>query len=74
MVKGYALFNGCNEKSPIAIKTVKKTADIEHFKAILSELKILAYLGPNKYLANLRGAWTENIRNSKLLLVTEVGS
>ncbi len=69
VTKGEVLFSASTEKSPVAIKTVKKTADIAHFKSLLSELKVLAYLGPNQHLAYLRGAWTENIQNSKTYCV-----
>jgi hypothetical protein len=67
VIKGEALFDGSTNRSPVAIKMVRKTADISHFKSLLSELRILAYLGPSQHLAYLRGAWTENIQNSKIL-------
>ncbi len=66
VIKGEVLFHASTEKTPVAIKMVKKSADILHFKALLSELKVLAYLGPNQNLAYLLGAWTENIENSKM--------
>jgi len=47
-----------------AFKTVKPEADISYFKAILSELKILIYLGEHESIVKLIGAWTENIKES----------
>jgi hypothetical protein len=64
VVKGMAILKEEERRTAVAIKTVKASAEIGHFKALLSELKILAYLGYNENLVNLCGAWTENIKNS----------
>lgn len=52
-------------KAPVAIKTIKKSADISYMKALLSELKIMCYVGRHDYILSLIGACTENIKNSK---------
>ena len=48
-------------RAPVAIKTVKKTADIAYLKALLSELKIMCFVGQHDNIVNLIGACTENI-------------
>lgn len=45
----------------VAVKTVKATADESHFKALMTELKIMAHLGKNLNIVNLIGACTKNL-------------
>jgi len=48
-------------KGYVAIKTVKKFADISYLKALLSELKICCYVGQHENIVNLIGGCTQNI-------------
>lgn len=53
---------------PVAIKTTKPiSSGKEHFKALLSELKIMAYLEHHANIVNLVGANTQNLRKRKFL-------
>jgi hypothetical protein len=54
-------------RAPIAVKTVKKTADIGYLKALLSELKIMCYVGKHDNIVNLIGGCTQNIHKRKIL-------
>lgn len=49
----------------VAVKTVKKNVHINYFKALMSELKILAFIGHHENIVNLIGANTANIKNRK---------
>lgn len=53
------------EYSVAAVKTVDPTADIIYFKALLSELKILSYIGRHEHIVNLLGACTSQLKASK---------
>jgi len=48
----------------VAIKTIRPNTSVSYCKALLSELKILQYIGSHPHIVNLIGACTENIRNS----------
>ena len=56
---------------PVAVKTVRPNVEIEYFKALLSELKILSYVGSHENVARLLGAYTANIRNRELYVAVE---
>ena len=56
---------GAVDGSPVAVKTVKPDAEKMHLTALMSELKILVFLGntgkhPN--IVNLIGAHTKNMQ------------
>lgn len=59
---------------PVAVKTVRSNVDISYFKALMSELKILAYIGPyqNENIVNLVGVCSNNIRNRELYVGVEL--
>ena len=54
-----------NEEVPVAVKTVKKDAGVLYFKALLTELKIMAFIGKHPNIVNLIGACTQNLRKRK---------
>lgn len=49
------------EETTVAVKMVKHMADYEEIRALISELKIMAYLGQHLNVVNLLGAVTKNI-------------
>lgn len=51
----------------VAVKTIKPTTDVIYFKSLLSELKILQYIGHHRNIVNLLGAITKNIKKRKFL-------
>ncbi|XP_044736869.1 vascular endothelial growth factor receptor kdr-like [Chrysoperla carnea] len=57
------------ESTTVAVKMVKKTADIIYVKALVSELKIMVHLGRHVNVANLLGACTKNLVSKRELLV-----
>ena len=56
----------------VAVKTVKADADDSYFWALLSELKILAYLGTHENIASLVASSTSNIKNSEKIINSHV--
>lgn len=51
--------------STVAVKMVKRTADAEVVRALVSELKIMVHLGQHLNVVNLLGAVTKNIAKRK---------
>ena len=49
----------------MAIKTFKRTVDIDEFKAVLAELKMLAYLGDHDFIVRFVGAEISEIAQRK---------
>ena len=47
---------GICKLEPVAIKVFKRSVEIDEFKAVLAELKIMAYLGSHKHIIRLVGA------------------
>lgn len=47
----------------VAVKTCGTDVDIMYFKALLSEVKIMAFIGKHKNIISLIGAYTKDIRN-----------
>lgn len=52
------------DKTIVAVKMVKKTADNLHIKALATELKIMVHLGQHLNVVNLLGAVTTNVAKS----------
>lgn len=48
-------------QTTVAVKMVKPNADQTHFKALMSELKIMVHLGKHINVVNLLGACTKNL-------------
>jgi FMS-like tyrosine kinase 1 len=59
------------EESTVAVKMVKKQADNEVMKALVSELKIMIHLGQHLNVVNLLGAVTKNIAKRELMVIVE---
>jgi len=49
----------------VAVKMVKRTADNEVVRALVSELKIMVHMGQHLNVVNLLGAVTKNIAKRK---------
>ena len=58
-------------ETTVAVKMVKKQAGNEVIKALVSELKILIYLGQHLNVVNLLGAVTKNISKRELMVIFE---
>ncbi|XP_044737369.1 vascular endothelial growth factor receptor kdr-like isoform X2 [Chrysoperla carnea] len=57
------------ENTTVAVKMVKRNADITYVKALASELKIMVHLGRHVNVANLLGACTKNLASKRELCV-----
>lgn len=53
------------ESTTVAVKAVKRNVGVLYFKALLSELKIMSFIGKHSNIVSLIGACTHNIRKSK---------
>jgi len=54
-------------RKAVAVKTVKEKVTNDTFKAALSELKILAYIGYHPHIVEFIGAITKDIKQCKLI-------
>ena len=52
-------------KEIVAVKTVRSNVDVENFKALLSEIKIMVYLEKHENICCLVGACTASIKESQ---------
>lgn len=55
------------ESTTVAVKAVKRNVGVLYFKALLSELKIMAHIGKHNNIVSLIGACTHNIRKRRLV-------
>lgn len=64
--QAYGIVEG-EEVTTVAVKMVKPNAEESHFRALMTELKIMAHLGKHLNVVNLIGAQTKNLtKKSKL--------
>ncbi|XP_055298871.1 vascular endothelial growth factor receptor 1-like isoform X14 [Sitodiplosis mosellana] len=59
------------EETTVAVKMVKKMADNEVMRALISELKIMVHLGQHLNVVNLLGAVTKNIAQREVMVIVE---
>ncbi|XP_067624151.1 vascular endothelial growth factor receptor 1 isoform X3 [Eurosta solidaginis] len=59
------------KETVVAVKMVKRIADNEVMRALVTELKIMVHLGPNLNVVNLLGAVTKNIAKRELMVIVE---
>ncbi|XP_053961077.1 vascular endothelial growth factor receptor 1 isoform X2 [Anastrepha ludens] len=59
------------KETVVAVKMVKRIADNEVMRALVTELKIMVHLGPNLNVVNLLGAVTQNIAKRELMVIVE---
>ncbi|CAL8087274.1 unnamed protein product [Orchesella dallaii] len=59
------------DQTKVAVKTAKPMDDIGYFKALLSELKIMGFIGCHPNIVNLVGAYTKNIQNREIYIAIE---
>jgi serine/threonine protein kinase len=52
--------------SLVAIKTSKRNIDVEQFKAMLSEIKIMSHIGVHDNIVHFVGACTANIQSGTM--------
>lgn len=60
-----------NDDIKVAIKTAKPMDDVSFFKALLSELKIMGFIGTHQNIVNLVGAYTRSIQNREIYICIE---
>ncbi|ODN03810.1 Platelet-derived growth factor receptor beta [Orchesella cincta] len=59
------------DQTRVAVKTAKPMDDVGYFKALLSELKIMGFIGSHPNIVNLIGAYTKNIQNREIFIAIE---
>ncbi|CAG7731353.1 unnamed protein product [Allacma fusca] len=55
----------------VAVKTVRPNVDLQYFRALLSEVKVMTCIGRHPHIVNIVGACTKDIRKSEILLAVE---
>lgn len=65
---------GICRSEPVAIKLLKRSVDVDEFKAVLAEVKIMAYLGDHEFVVKFIGAEISEIAKSKAGNTTFLGS
>jgi serine/threonine protein kinase len=50
---------------PVAIKTLKPNADMMYFKSLLSELKVITFIGEHENIVKCIGACTAELTSSR---------
>ena len=55
------VYRGFHGAEAVAVKTFKRTVEIDEFKAVLAEAKITAYIGNHENVVRFIGADVSNI-------------
>jgi len=66
------VLRGLLDEKDVAVKTVKRNADKQYLKALLSELKIMIYLGNHPNLIQIMGAYTRELSKGFGILAYKV--
>ena len=66
VMKGNMMGEGLHDLRPVAVKSTKSNIDIENFKALLAEIKIMAYLEKHENVVTFLGATTMDIKIRKI--------
>jgi serine/threonine protein kinase len=56
------VMKGTVDDGEVAVKTIKRNADKQYLKALLSELKIMIYLGNHPNIVTFLGAYTKELQ------------
>ncbi|CAG7824171.1 unnamed protein product [Allacma fusca] len=65
------VFKGRYGGNTVAVKTIKPYAEKSALMALLSELKIMIYLGKHENVVDLIGACTESLRDARVYVLVE---
>ncbi|CAG7815389.1 unnamed protein product [Allacma fusca] len=57
---------------PVAVKTTLPNAEVSYFKALLSELKVMAYIGSHPNVVHFIGAVTNRIKERIVYVIVEL--
>ncbi|ODM97664.1 Fibroblast growth factor receptor 3 [Orchesella cincta] len=68
--KGSVVFSN-GDGITVAVKSIKRNVGVLYFKALLSELKIMAYIGKHPNIVSLVGACTHNIRKREVYIAVQ---
>lgn len=71
VLKGTLKTNSTDKHLTVAVKTTNSNADGCYFRSLLSELKILTFVGQHDHIVNLIGACTSELRHRKIFIVIE---
>ncbi|KRX51121.1 Vascular endothelial growth factor receptor 1 [Trichinella murrelli] len=69
--EGFIVGNNKANKIMVAVKTPKNGKNVEHQKALLSELKVMVYIGFHPNVLALIGAITKHMVQGELYVMTE---
>ncbi|CAG7734448.1 unnamed protein product, partial [Allacma fusca] len=65
------VYKGLLDGKPVAVKTVKDEEDSSYLKSLLSELKVMNYVGSHPNLIKLLGAYTKHLETGKAYLFVD---
>ena len=60
---------GVYNSEPVALKVLKSSVEVDEFKSVLSEVKIMAYVGDHEFIVKFIGAETSEITKRNLLII-----
>ena len=60
------VYRGTYNSEPVAVKVLKSSVDVDEFKSVLSEVKIMAYVGHHDFIVKFVGAEISEISRRKL--------
>ena len=63
------VMKGTLDKNEVAVKTIKRNADKQYLKALLSELKIMIYLGNHDNIVTFLGAYTKELQKGNYCIL-----
>jgi len=64
------VYSGTFKNTSVAIKTTQPDAEVEYFRAMLKELKVMIHIGKHENIVNFLGFNTEYIRKGKKCIIT----
>jgi len=59
------VYKGTIGDQPVAVKTLKRNADVGYLRSLLAELKVMIYLQEQNHIVNLLGANTKHLNKGK---------
>jgi hypothetical protein len=63
------VYKGTLEDKQIAIKTLKRNADVNYLRSLLTELKVMIYLKDHPNIVNLVGANTKHLKRGMCIFI-----
>lgn len=66
------VYRGFYKHEAVAIKTFKRTVEIDEFKAVLAEAKIMEYIGRHEHVVEFKGADVSQISDRACVIMHDL--